>query len=136
MNKANFIKIAFGILFLLIIALSFIIFKNHKEGYGCTDCIIERTLTGKGYNGWQISPYTCKEYTFNQESSLQCFNSNLPWKVENIAQSEIKIPSIKIFNTVLASKNLPAFVIEGEGCRPSFAIIPDGSMFSKGGCLG
>ena len=136
MNKVKFLKIALGISLFIILLFSFLIFKNYQDR--CVDCISERTLTGKWYDGWQKSSDNCDEYNFNKESSLKCLNSNLPWEIEeqNIIQSEIKIPSLQFFNTVLTSKNLKAFIVEGEGCRPSFAIISDGSMYSTGGCLG
>ena len=138
MNKANFLKISIGILSFMSLLFSLSLFRNYQEGHGCMDCTIERTLTGEGYDGWQKSSNNCKEFIFNKESSRKCLNSNLPSSIEvqNITESEIKIPSLQIFNTVLSSKNSQAFIIEGEGCRPSFAIVSDGRMFSTGGCLG
>jgi hypothetical protein len=53
-----------------------------------------------------------------------------------MAQLVIKVPSVMLFNTVLISKKLPAFILEGKDCQASFGITSDGSMYSSGGCLG
>jgi hypothetical protein len=139
MNKRSFFILIAGIFLFVILFFSFLIIKNNKYIQGCMDCTYERTLTGKGYDGWKKLSDVCEEYVFNKESSLRCFNSNILLKFEeqDIIQSEIKVPSLQMYNTVLTSKKLPAFIIiSTEMCRPSFAILADGSMYSAGGCLG
>ncbi|USN45098.1 MAG: hypothetical protein H6502_03480 [Candidatus Woesearchaeota archaeon] len=91
------------------------------------------------YDGWGKFSDTCENYVFTEASSRECFNSTFYSFLDeqNIIRSKIKVPSLVIINTVLTSKYVDAFVVEGtEACVPSLAITADGSRYATGACLG
>jgi hypothetical protein len=127
-----------GIVLIILIIFSALIIKNYIIGYSCKDCVIDRTLSGKWYDGWSKSMEKCDNFQNNKDSAYACltkFTSRLKVEV-SIEESEIKVPSLRIANTIIASKNIPAYVFKGEGCRQSFAVDFEGNIYSTGGCLG
>lgn len=108
------------------------------EGHSCRDCIVDRTLLGEGYNGWNKYQKKCENFQSSKDSALNCLAkaSSSIERNASIAESRIKVPFLRISNTIIASRNLPAYVIKSEGCKPSFAADFEGNIYSTGGCLG
>lgn len=128
-----------AVLVAILVAFAMLIVRNQRQGQ-CVDCIVEKSLSGQEYGGWLESEQRCEGDRFTPEDSTRCAIavSGVPGKFDegDAILGEIEIPSLRIFNTILLSKDIQAFIFMGEGCAPSLAVTSDGHVFKSGGCLG
>ncbi|MDO8625249.1 MAG: hypothetical protein Q7R47_04145 [Candidatus Diapherotrites archaeon] len=127
-----------SILVLIAAAFAIQIYLNEQDSKNCMDCRLFRTIMGSQYKDWEPNTWNCPAFEFTQEKATDCLKAHYTNQALDTTTrlTEINIPMVTIFNTVLLTSTVPAYAWENqESCTPSFAIDQRGKTYSKGGCL-